>query len=92
MKLHFALLILSLILLQEMLQAQNFLHKQFVKKVCNSSIFLILMAIKKYIDLKSKTKYTSPKKISPPTNLPLVKLKTIKLNQTILLKTNSPTL
>ena len=33
-----------------------------LKKVCNSSNFLILVTIKKFIDLKSKTKYTSQKK------------------------------
>ena len=32
------------------------------KKVCSASIFLISVTIKKFINLKSKTKYTSPKK------------------------------
>ena len=31
------------------------------KKICRSSIFLILKAIKKIINLKFKTKYISPK-------------------------------
>ena len=53
------------------------------KKTCNSSIFLILVIITKFIDLKSKTKYTSPpplpkKEESQQQKLP-VKLKT-KLN------------
>ena len=39
-------------------------YQQFFLKNCNSSIFLFLKAIKKYINLKSKTKYTSPKKIN----------------------------
>ena len=33
-----------------------------LKKTCSSSIFLILVIIKKFIDLKSKIKYTSQKK------------------------------
>ena len=33
-----------------------------LKKTCSSSIFLILVTIKKFIDLKSKIKYTSQKK------------------------------
>ena len=33
------------------------------------------MTIKKFIDLKSKTKYPSPKKIAQQQKLPIVKLK-----------------
>ena len=46
-----------------------------LKKVCNASILLILITIKKFIDLKSKTKYISPKKISQQQKLAIVKLK-----------------
>ena len=38
------------------------------------------MTIKKCIDLKSKTKYTSLKKIAQPQKLPIVKLKRKKLS------------
>ena len=48
--------------------------------VCSSTTFLILVIIKKFIDLKSKTKYISPKKIAQQPKLPIVKLKQIKLN------------
>ena len=37
------------------------------KKICNSSVFLILVTIKKIIDLKFETKYTSLKKINSTT-------------------------
>ena len=50
------------------------------------------MTIEKSIDLKSKTKYTNPKKISSTKKLPIIKLKKIKLNQPILSKINNPTL
>ena len=51
------------------LLTNNYLsHQQFIKKVCNSSIFLILVTkTKKFIGLKSKTKYTSKKKKKNPT-------------------------
>ena len=49
-----------------------------LKKVYSSSIFLILKTIKKFIDLKSKTKYTSPKKLVQQQKLSIVKLKKIK--------------
>ena len=60
-----------------------------LKKVYSSSIFLILKTIKKFIDLKSKTKYTSPKKLVQQQKLSIVKLKKIKLSQPILSKTNN---
>ena len=53
------------------------------KKVCNASIFLILMTIKKIIDLKSKTKYISPKKIAQQEKLLIVKLKQKKRKSSI---------
>ena len=43
--------------------------------VCRSSIFLILKAIKKNIDLKSKNIYTSSKKLAKEQKLPIAKLK-----------------
>ena len=48
------------------------------KKVCNASIFLILMTIKKIIDLKSKTKYTSQKKNSSTTKITNSKTRNVK--------------
>ena len=33
------------------------------------------MTIKKFIDIKSKTKYTNPKKIAQQQKLPIIKLK-----------------
>ena len=52
-----------------------------LKKICRASIFLILVTIKKFIDLKSKTKYTSPKKNSSTTKITNSKtFKKIKLN------------
>ena len=56
------------------------------KNACSSSIFLILVTIKKFIDLKSKTKYIGPKKIAQLQKLPIIKLKKIKLNRPILSK------
>ena len=50
-----------------------------LKKTCNSNIFLNLVIIKK-LNLKSKTKYTSPLKIAQQQKLSIVKVKTIKLN------------
>ena len=49
------------------------------KKTCNSSIFLILVIITKFIDLKSKTKYASKKKKKAQQQKLPVKLK-IKLS------------
>ena len=48
--------------------------------------------MEKSIDLKSKTKYTSTKKLAQQQKLPIIKLKKIKLNQPILSKINNPTL
>ena len=45
-----------------LLISNHLLHKLFIKKTYSSNIFLILVTIKKFIDLKSKTKYTSSKK------------------------------
>ena len=44
------------------------------------------MTIKKFIDLKSKTKYTSPKKMAQQQKLPIVKHKNkkIKINKKML--------
>ena len=57
------------------------------------------MAIKKLIDLKSKTKYTSPTKISSTTKITNIKTNIyiyiyiyLKLNQPILSKINNPIL
>ena len=43
----------------------------------------------KFIDLKTRTKLTSPKKLLQQQKLPIAKLKTTKPNQLILLKTNN---
>jgi len=46
------------------------------KKVCILNIFLLLKAIKKFIDLKSKIKCTNPKKKSvQQQKIPIAKLK-----------------
>ena len=71
----------------------HLLPQKFIKKVCNSSNFLILVTIKKFIDGKYKTKYTSQKKKkAQQQKLPIVKLKRKKLNQPILSKINNHTL
>ena len=49
------------------------------KNTCNSNIFLNLVIIKK-LNLKSKTKYTSPLKIAQQQKLSIVKVKKIKFN------------
>ena len=67
-------------------------HHEFVKRVCILNVFLFLKAIKKFIDLNSKTKYTSPKTLAQQQKLPIAKLKRIKSNQQILPKTNNPAL
>ena len=40
----------------------RYISNLFLKKNGSFSIFIILVTIKKFIDLKSKTKYTNPKK------------------------------
>ena len=56
-------------------------HSSYQQYVKNSvtSIFFILKVIKKFINLKSKTKYTNPKKLAQQ-KLPIEKLKKIKPN------------
>ena len=51
--------------------------------------FSIFKGYKKIIDLKSKTKYTSPKTLAQQQKLLIAKLKKIKSNQQILPKTNN---
>ena len=58
-----------------------------MKKFVTLTFFLFLKAIKKFIHLKSKTKYTSPKQLVQQQKLTITKLKKkIKLNQSILPK------
>ena len=40
--------------------------------ICNSNIFFILKGIKKFINLKFKTKYTSPKKLAQQQKLQII--------------------
>ena len=51
--------------------------------------FSIFKGYKKIIDLKSKTKYMSPKTLAQQQKLLIAKLKKIKSNQQILPKTNN---
>ena len=63
-----------------LLTSNHLSYQYFIKKkTCNSNIFLNLVIIKK-LNLKSKTKYTSPLKIAQQQKLSIVKVKTIKLN------------
>ena len=58
-----------------LLTTPYYINNLYKKKNCSAIIFLILVTIKKFIDLKSKTKYINPKKIAQQQKLPILKLK-----------------
>ena len=65
------------------------LHQQFVKKIVVLAFFFTYRPLKKFIDLKFKTKYTTQKKLIQQKKLPIAKLKQIKSNSPIFPKTNN---